>query len=161
MDRLFCPWRYAYVTSIKPSDPGCILCDLAGGETTRDEEELVLSRTDHHFVVLNRYPYNTAHLMIVPNTHTSRLTDLPLPALHEMWELAARAEAVVQEVYRPDGLNMGLNLGRYAGAGIADHLHLHVVPRWPGDTSFISVTGETRVLPETLEQTWTKLRERF
>ena len=160
MDHLFSPWRYAYVTS-QPDGSGCILCRIADGDGSRDEERLVVARARHHFVVLNLYPYSSGHLMIVPYRHVARLGDLGDEALAELSSLAARAEAALGEAYRPEGLNMGLNLGRAAGAGIADHLHLHVVPRWAADTNFMTVAGETRVLPEELHETWRKLRESF
>jgi ATP adenylyltransferase len=160
MDHLFSPWRYAYVTS-KAEDAGCVLCRMAGGDGSRDEEWFVVARARHHFVVLNLYPYNSGHVMIVPYRHVARLSDLGDDALAELARLAARAETALGEVYRPDGLNVGINLGRAAGAGIADHLHLHVVPRWSADTNFVTVAGETRVLPEDLHETWRKLRGRF
>jgi ATP adenylyltransferase len=160
MDHLFRPWRYAYVTSER-AETGCILCDLAASDSSEDGSTFILHRTSHHYLVLNIYPYNTGHLMIVPFLHVARLADLPREALEEMLVIAARAEVVLDEVYRPDGVNLGMNLGRSAGAGIADHVHLHLVPRWAADTNFVTVTGETRVLPEDLHETWRKLYQRF
>lgn len=160
MDQLFRPWRYAYVSATR-SDQGCVLCRIAAGSPEGDRDRLVLGRRDHHFVVLNAFPYNTGHLMIVPYAHVATLADLAPGALGELAELAQRAEAALREAYRPEGFNLGMNLGVSAGAGIADHLHLHVLPRWAGDTNFMSVTGETRVLPEALQDTWTRLAGRF
>lgn len=160
MDHIFSPWRYAYVTSRK-GDDGCVLCGIGADAPSSDEERLVVARGDHAFVVLNLYPYNSGHLMVVPYRHASHLGDLDAAVLAGMGRLAARAEAVLVEVYRPDGVNLGMNLGKAAGAGIEDHLHLHVVPRWIADTNFMTVAGETRVLPEGLRETWRKLRGRF
>ncbi len=160
MDHLFTPWRYAYVSTPRPTE-GCVLCHLASQEPAEDEESFILQRTPHHFLVLNIYPYNTGHLMIVPYLHVARLSALPAESLKEMFDLAARAEKVLADVYRPEGINLGMNLGKCAGAGIADHLHLHVVPRWSADTNFMTVAGETRVLPEELSETWRRLEGRF
>ena len=160
MDHLFTPWRYAYVSNAQ-SSRGCVLCGLASSESSRDEESFILERAQHNFLVLNIYPYNTGHLMIVPYLHVAQLAALPSESLDEMFLLASRAERVFEEVYRPEGINLGMNLGRCAGAGIADHLHLHVVPRWSADTNFMTVVGATRVLPEDLHETWRKLRGRF
>lgn len=160
MDHLFSPWRYAYVTAVRSED-GCVLCGLATGDESDDESGFVVSRTRHHFVVLNVFPYNSGHLMVVPNRHIARLSNLRDEERAEMGSLAARAEAALEAVYRPDGINLGMNLGTSAGAGIAGHLHLHVVPRWAADTNFMTVAGETRVLPEDLRETWRKLRGRI
>jgi len=138
-----------------------VLCELAEEEPSNDAASFILQRARHHFLVLNIYPYNTGHLMIVPYQHVGRLSALPAGAIAEMFDLATRVERVLEEVYRPEGINLGMNLGRCAGAGIADHLHLHVVPRWSGDTSFMTVSGATRVLPEDLTATWNKLQGRF
>ncbi len=159
MDHLFSPWRYAYVTGSREAG-GCVLCELAAADPSEDGASFVVSRHEHHFVVLNIYPYNSGHLMIVPYAHVSRLQDLPEASFPEMGRLAARAERALAEIYRAEGMNVGMNLGRFAGAGIADHLHLHVVPRWSADTNFMTVSGETRVLPESLQETWRKLRGR-
>lgn len=160
MEHVFRPWRYAYVTRERKED-GCVLCDLAAADPREDEATFVVHRARSHYVVLNIYPYNTGHLMIVPFVHVARLADLPGEAMDEMGRLAARAEKVLAEVYQPDGINLGMNLGRSAGAGIADHIHLHLVPRWTADTNFVTVTGGTRVLPEDLHETWRKLQGRF
>jgi ATP adenylyltransferase len=130
-------------------------------EATADEDNLVLYRGRHAYVVLNRFPYSTGHLMVVPYQHLANLSDLPADCLLELMQLAQRAERALGVVYRPGGLNMGLNLGECAGAGIAAHLHLHILPRWPGDASFMTTIGETRVIPEELHDTWAKLKPQF
>lgn len=160
MDRLFRPWRYAYVTSERDT-PGCILCDIANEDPSRDRSRLVVARRPHTFVVLNAYPYNTGHLMIVPQLHVPRITGLPIEVRAEIIELVADVERALEEVYHPDGVNFGMNLGRSAGAGIEDHLHLHAVPRWTGDTNFMTVTSESRVLPEALDDSWSRLHGRL
>ncbi len=160
MDRLFRPWRYAYVARNR-DEGGCILCEIAGCPSEENRRRYVLFRGAHHFVVLNVYPYNSGHVMVVPFLHAARLEDLPSDALAEMAFLAARTERVLRETYRPEGMNLGMNLGAAAGAGIDAHLHLHVVPRWAGDTNFMTVAGESRVLPESLDDTWRKLDGRF
>lgn len=160
MDRLFRPWRYAYVTRERESE-SCVLCEIGRAPGAEDERRFVLHRAEHHFVVLNVFPYNSGHLMVVPYRHSARLADLPPDALSELARLAARSEDVLGTVYGPSGLNLGMNLGAAAGAGIDAHLHLHVVPRWTGDANFMSVAAETRVLPEALEDAWRKLHGRF
>jgi ATP adenylyltransferase len=128
---------------------------------TAEHAAYIVYRGEHCYICLNVYPYSTGHVMIVPYQHLDSLAALPPAAANELIELAQRAETVLREVYRPDGLNMGLNLGEAAGAGIADHIHLHALPRWSGDTNFMTVTAETRVLPEALDVTWSKLRSTF
>jgi ATP adenylyltransferase len=160
MDRLFTPWRYQYVTSLNDQDDGCVLCTLRD-HPERDEENFVLLRTATSYVVLNRYPYTSGHLMVVPHEHVPRLQDLPPEVLREMMVLARQCETCLGQAFRPDGFNLGMNLGRIAGAGFPEHLHLHLVPRWSGDTSFMTVTGETRVVPLTLDQVFATLRPYF
>jgi ATP adenylyltransferase len=158
MDRLWTPWRLGYVTEASSAPVGCIFCDaLARG----DNEPLLIHRGRRTFVILNKFPYNNGHLMIVPDRHVSRLAGLEPDELAELMVLTQTAERVLAAVYAPHGFNMGLNLGKPAGAGVLDHLHLHVVPRWDGDTNFMSVVGETRVLPEELPATVTRLRQAF
>jgi ATP adenylyltransferase len=156
MERLWTPWRLAYVTEASTLSAGCIFCDALEGD-----EPLVVHRTARSFVILNKYPYNNGHLMVVPNRHLGRMADLDEAELLEIGRLAQAAERVLTEVYRPHGFNMGINLGRPAGAGVLDHLHLHVVPRWNGDTNFMAVVGDTRVLPEELSATAERLRAAF
>jgi ATP adenylyltransferase len=159
MERLWTPWRLAYVTeaATTPTD-GCILC---AAQLPGEHASLVVHTGVRAFVILNKFPYNNGHLMIVPHRHASRLTELDADELLELMVLAQTAERALTEVYRPHAFNMGINLGRPAGAGIADHLHLHVVPRWNGDTSFITVFDDTRVLPEGLSATASRLRDAF
>lgn len=159
MDTLWSPWRYRYVTrQDRPS--GCVFCAMAEN-STRDEETLVLGRGEHVYVVLNRFPYSSGHLMVVPYAHVPDLSSLDAPALTEMILRARQAEQALRAVYNPAGLNMGLNLGECAGAGVAAHLHFHVLPRWTGDANFMTTVGETRVIPESLEDSWRKLRQHF
>ncbi len=121
----------------------------------------ILYRAPHNFVCLNRFPYTSGHLMVVPYQHESSLAAVDRTTTHEMMDLAQRAETILSAAYRPDGFNIGLNLGRSAGAGVAGHLHLHALPRWTGDTNFLTTIGETRILPEDLSVTWARLRPAF
>ena len=158
MDRLWTPWRLTYVTDAGGASGGCIFCDaLAGGEA----EPLIVRRGRHAFIILNKFPYNNGHLMVVVNRHVGRLSDMSADEAAEVMALSQAAERALTTVYAPHGFNMGLNLGKPAGAGVLDHLHLHIVPRWNGDTNFMSVVGETRVLPEKLPATAARLREEF
>ena len=143
MERLFAPWRYEYVTSGIDA-PGCVFCSAL--ERVGAEDSLVVSVAPLSFLLMNRYPYNPGHLMVAPRRHVGSLSQATPEELAEMMATARRVEQVLQEVYHPDGVNLGMNLGRPAGAGIVDHIHLHVVPRWTGDTNFMSVVGETRVI---------------
>jgi ATP adenylyltransferase len=154
MDYLWTPWRYAYVSGTE-KPVGCVFCEAA--REKNDEKARIVHRGAHNFVILNTYPYTPGHVMIVPYTHLDELQKLPVDAANEMIALSQRMESVLREVYRPDGINLGMNIGKAAGAGIAGHIHLHVLPRWVADANFVSVIGETRVLPETLETTWKKL----
>jgi ATP adenylyltransferase len=160
MERLWSPWRLAYVTgAVGTENSGrCIFCET-DGEPARDE--LVLVRTPLSYVVLNLYPYNNGHLMVVPRRHVATLASSTSEELGDLMRLTRHAEMALAEAYTPQGINVGINLGRPAGAGIVDHLHVHLVPRWTGDTSFISVVGNTRVLPEELAQTAARLRPIF
>jgi ATP adenylyltransferase len=158
MDYLWTPWRYQYVTNAF-DDSVCVFC--SAHQSADDGATLVVHRGAHNFVILNRFPYTSGHLMVVPYRHVATLIDLSDDALMEMSQLARRAEKHLRAVYHPDGLNLGMNIGKSAGAGIAGHLHLHVLPRWTGDTNFMTVVGETRVVPEALETAWRKLRAAF
>lgn len=153
MERLWSPWRLSYVTGAK-SPPGCIFCSAV---TNSEEEPLVLFRGFASLVILNRFPYNNGHLMVAPSRHVAMLATLTREELTELMVLTQRAEIALDDAYHPDGINVGVNLGRTAGAGIVDHVHVHVVPRWNGDTNFMTVVGEVRVLPETLEATAARL----
>lgn len=163
MDRLYTPWRYDYIKGASGEKTGfgeaCVFCTLASG--TDDEAGFILQRAARNFVVLNIYPYTSGHLMVVPFEHTADFAALDKETSDEMMDLAKRAQGILGEVYRPHGFNLGMNLGRAAGAGVSDHLHLHVLPRWSGDSNFMTTVGETRVIPEDLRTTYDKLRGRF
>ena len=157
MDRLWSPWRYRYVSGdVQPG--GCIFCTKPGDA---DKDALILFRGRLNFALLNLFPYTTGHLMVAPYAHIANFEDLPEETAVEMLTLARRAVRCLKRVYRPEGLNLGVNLGQCAGAGIADHLHMHVLPRWTGDANFLSTIGETRVMPEDLGETWRKLSAAF
>lgn len=161
MQRLWSPWRSKYIASGVDSNAAeCVFCRI-GARPDQDEENFVLHRAEHAFVVLNLYPYITGHLMIVPYLHTSELDVLAKEITDEMMDLTKRAQAALREVYSPSGFNLGMNLGSAAGAGIADHVHIHFLPRWSGDTNFMTTVGDSRVIPEALEVTYGKLRPRF
>ena len=158
MDFLWSPWRYRYVSQASKA-ASCFLCDKAAEQ--RDRENYVLCRGRLNFVLLNLFPYTSGHLMIAPYAHVAGLGDLTPETLAEMMELAQRAERALQQAYRPDGLNLGMNLGQAAGAGVAGHVHLHILPRWFADSNFMTTVAETRVLPEDLPTTYEKLRALF
>lgn len=185
MDRLWTPWRFAYVTKADtmprpgiperlaayPGDSGCVFCNLIASADyaiahgmAADEAEaaagLVL-RAKTCYVCLNAYPYTSGHVMVVPYAHLDRLSKLPVEASHEMMDLAQETEQVLEGLYRPHGLNFGMNLGEAAGAGVAGHIHLHGLPRWAGDTNFMTTVAETRVLPEDLSITWRRIRDAY
>lgn len=163
MDRLWTPWRYQYISGAageSKADDGCVLCRLAD-DRENDEQNFLIHRAARNYVVLNLYPYTSGHLMIVPYAHEAALDSLDKDTTDELMDLAKRAQAALREAYRPEGFNLGMNLGRVAGAGVAGHVHLHVLPRWGGDANFMSVVGETRVLPEDLPTTYKKLRAHF
>jgi ATP adenylyltransferase len=155
---LFTPWRFEYLTSPK-KDQSCIFCVAA---TSGDlEGTLTLHRDDHILVMLNRYPYSNGHLMVAPVEHVSRLWNTADDTLHAVIRWTAETQRILSDTYRAEGFNIGMNIGRAAGAGFADHYHMHVVPRWEGDSNFMSVTGDTRLVPEDLNSTWKKLRPKF
>jgi ATP adenylyltransferase len=156
MDYLWTPWRYAYVSGTEKTT-GCVFCDAA--KEKDDSKTRIAYRGVRCFVILNAYPYTPWHVMVVPYMHLDELRKLPSPAANEMMALSQRMESVLRELYHPDGINLGMNIGKAAGAGIAGHIHMHVLPRWVADANFMSVVGETRVLPETLDVTWGKIRE--
>ena len=158
MDYLWTPWRFQYMSQVSEGkQPECIFCDAVA--RNRDDETLLVYRGKKVFVILNRFPYTSGHVMIVPYTHVAELQACELGALHEMMELAQKLESIYRKEYKPDGMNLGMNLGRAAGAGVAGHLHLHVLPRWFGDSNFMTVIGETRVHPEELSTTYSRLRK--
>ena len=163
MEYVWSPWRYQYVTAGTKEPEGgepCLFCRVTGhakAAQPSDRENLIVQRGERNFVLLNRYPYSSGHLMIAPYEHVATLEDARSETLEELIRLAQRGEAALRRVYRAGGFNLGFNIGQCAGAGIAGHIHMHVLPRWTGDTSFITTVGETRVLPEDLETTWEKL----
>lgn len=156
MDILWSPWRFGYVSEAAKSDR-CVFCEKAAADASRDREHLVLHRAHSNFVILNLYPYTTGHTMIAPYAHVPDLVHLETETLLEMMELAKKVELALEVNYHPEGYNLGMNLGKCAGAGVADHLHLHILPRWTGDSNFMTVVGETRVQPEDLLTTYDKL----
>jgi ATP adenylyltransferase len=185
MDLLWTPWRYRYVTTadkaIRPGVPrsledwqgdlGCVFCNLlaavdhaiANGKSV-DEAEMaagLVFRGTECFVCLNAFPYTSGHVMAIPHAHEASLAALPVAAAHELMELAQKTERVLTALYSPHGINFGMNLGQAAGAGVANHLHLHALPRWIGDTNFMTTVAETRVMPEDLDITWQRMRTAF
>jgi ATP adenylyltransferase len=157
MDYLWTPWRYQYMAQVTGGkQPACIFCDALA--RNNDAETFIVHRGAKAFVILNRFPYTSGHVMIVPYAHVAELHLCDAASLGEMLELAQRMEAIYKANYKPDGMNLGMNLGRAAGAGVAGHLHLHMLPRWIGDSNFMTVTGETRVHPEDLPSTYKKIR---
>jgi ATP adenylyltransferase len=164
MDRLWSPWRYDYIKSGSDDETGqanpCIFCSLPQ-QPADDEKNYIVHRGAHNFVVLNIYPYISGHLLIVPYAHLGELDSAPKETTDELMDLTKRCQTILRDVYRPHGFNLGMNLGRSAGAGVADHIHQHILPRWTGDANFMSTIGETRVIPEDLSETYRKLRERF
>ena len=184
MDRIWTPWRYTYVTQADEAgrkgiaaelapyyneDRQCVFCNLlasvdaaiAGGMDREAAERagLLVARGEHNYLCLNRFPYTSGHVMVVPYAHEASLARLASEVASEMMAMAQQAERALAEVYHADGYNFGLNLGRSAGAGVQNHLHMHALPRWTGDTNFMTVVGETRVLPEDLAVTWERVRK--
>jgi ATP adenylyltransferase len=185
MDQLWSPWRFAYVTTADgaprpgvptqlnawPGDLGCVFCNLIAsvdfaiehGMSVDEAEEAggLVKRGKHCFICLNAYPYTSGHVMVMPYAHLDRIAKLESDAAHELMDLAQDTERALEQLYRPHGFNFGLNLGQAAGAGVAGHLHMHAMPRWIGDTNFMTTVAETRVLPEDLGTTWRRLRATF
>ena len=163
MDRLWSPWRAEYIASGgtgKSESRSCIFCKLHA-DISNDETNHVIYRASSCFIVLNRYPYISGHLLIVPNEHVGELDSAPKETTDELMDLTKRAQTALRETYHPDGFNVGMNLGQAAGAGIVDHIHIHVLPRWLGDTNFMTSITESRVIPEDLATTYCKLRGKF
>jgi ATP adenylyltransferase len=160
VDRLWTPWRATWIEgdATTPQD-GCFLC--TGPAAHDDRANLIVFRSSNAFVVLNRYPYNSGHLMVAPYAHTGDLAGLDPSIANDMMAVTQRSVDVLQRAYHPDGFNVGMNLGKAAGAGVPDHLHIHVVPRWNGDTNFMPIVAETKVLPESLEHTYDRLEPLF
>jgi ATP adenylyltransferase len=157
MDYIFTPWRYAYLTTAGKA-PGCIFCEVV---QRSDRDALIVHRGEHCFIILNAFPYTSGHVMIVPYEHVDQLQKLSPAAATEMMSLSQRMERTLRAAYKPDGINLGMNIGSAAGAGVAGHIHMHALPRWIADSNFITVVAETRVLPEDLATTWEKLRTHF
>ena len=159
MDHIWSPWRYRFITEGSPKG-GCVFCRLAE-DTANDESNFVVHRAAKNFVILNLYPYTCGHMMVVPYAHVSKLGAADEETTSEMMRLVRLAETALEGLYHPPGINLGMNIGAAAGAGSADHIHMHVLPRWMGDANFLSTIGETRILPEELPVTWSRLREFF
>ncbi len=157
MNTLWAPWRIEYI--VQKKEDGCIFCTKP--QQNKDQQNLILFRGDYCYVIMNYYPYNNGHIMVVPYKHTSKMSDLSKDEYTEMMALLNQCITVLQEEMTPNGFNIGMNLGDVAGAGVKDHLHFHIVPRWKGDMNFMPVTSHTKVIPEALEETWKKLKRRF
>lgn len=157
MERLWAPWRMEYIRNSEGG--GCVFC--IGSDAGTDRERLVLCRTPHSFVIMNRYPYSNGHLMVAPFRHTAELNDLTDDEMLDLFKTLSLCRNVLRETLRPGGFNVGINLGRDAGAGVDDHLHIHIVPRWQGDTNFMTVIADLRVIPEELRTTYDTLRPAF
>lgn len=157
MNHLWSPWRMEYIENSK--EDGCIFCDAQEKEDSA--ENLIAFRGEHAYVILNRYPYTSGHLMVVPFRHEATLEGLDPQTRAEMMELTTRCMTVLRKVYNPQAFNLGANIGEAAGAGVKEHVHIHIVPRWAGDTNFMSAVGKTRVLPELLEQTYERVKNGF
>jgi len=158
MDRIFTPWRYAYVSQAENA-PGCIFCNLP--RENDDRKARIVHRGEHCYIVLNAFPYTSGHVMVVPYAHLDTLAQLPQPVAAEMMVLTQRMESVLRAAYKPEGVNVGMNIGKAAGAGVAGHIHMHVLPRWTADSNFMTTVAETRVLPEDLAVTWERLTKAF
>ena len=156
MDFIWSPWRYAYLASGGTKPSSCVFC--VTDDRTHDRERLIAFRGTYNFVILNLFPYTSGHVMVAPYDHMDTISVAKAEQLSEMMQLAQRMVGVLKKLYNPDGFNLGMNLGSAAGAGIREHFHLHVVPRWVGDANFMSITGETRVLPEELSVTYNRIK---
>ena len=159
MDYIWSPWRMEYISRSDQKTSRCIFCDAL--QDNKDPENFIVHRASQGFVILNRYPYTSGHLMVVPYAHQSSFDILESETRAELMELMAHAVKVLGDLYNPAGFNVGANIGTAAGAGVTGHIHFHVLPRWIGDTNFMTTLASTRVLPEPLEDTYTKLRSRW
>lgn len=160
MENLWTPWRFHYISASNPPD-GCVFCRILDSGPDKDPENLIVHRGKHCFVILNRFPYTSGHLMVVACRHISSLSEADPEELHELMLMARRCEKALKGIYNPEGFNIGINLGKCAGAGVESHLHLHVIPRWTGDSNFVAVSGQTRIIPELLEDTFNKVSKCF
>ena len=159
MEQIWAPWRIRYIEIAKAGAEGCFLCEKP--EENKDVENYILYRGEKNFIILNSYPYNPGHLMVAPYRHVASLDELTKDEMGEHFETVSRAVEVLKKVFNPGGFNVGINLGRAAGAGLADHIHTHVVPRWVGDTNFMPAVADVRVLPQALAETYDKLKDKF
>ena len=161
MDVLWSPWRYDYIKSDKndtsAKSSGCVFCNILNNSAT-DEESFILYRAEFNFVILNIYPYISGHLMIIPYEHLADLDQAPKETTDELMDLTKKCQSIFRKVYEPQGINLGMNLGKAAGAGVAEHFHLHFLPRWIGDANFMTAIGQTRTVPESLQTTYEKLK---
>jgi ATP adenylyltransferase len=160
VDVLWSPWRYDYITGGTAEKSGCVFCRILENSAS-DEENYILHRAEFNFVILNIYPYGTGHLMVIPYSHIADLSMADMRTTAEMMELTKTAQRALAETYEADGFNIGMNLGKAAGAGVADHYHMHVLPRWIGDVNFLTSIGQTRNVPEPLNATYQKLKGKF
>jgi ATP adenylyltransferase len=163
VDLLWSPWRYSYIKSDKKLDEkstGCVFCDLLS-DSASDEEKFILHRAEFNFVILNIYPYISGHLMIIPYKHLADLDQADKKTTDELMDLTKHCQTALRKVYQPDGINLGMNFGKAAGAGVAEHYHLHLLPRWIGDANFMTAIGQTRTIPESLQTTYEKLKTQF
>jgi ATP adenylyltransferase len=161
VDILWSPWRYDYISRGSETPPaGCVFCEILNSSAT-DEDKFILKRAEFNFVLLNIYPYTSGHLMVVPYDHVGSLDSAPKATTDEMMDLIRRAETAITEAYQPDGINIGMNLGKAAGAGVDGHFHTHALPRWIGDANFMTAIGQTRTIPESLTVTYERLRTKF
>jgi ATP adenylyltransferase len=164
VDVLWSPWRYDYIKSAENSSTaqtsGCVFCDVLNNLAI-DEENFIVHRAGFNFVILNIYPYISGHLMIVPYAHLSNIDEAPKETTDELMDLTKKCQGVLREVYQPHGMNIGMNFGKAAGAGVAEHFHLHILPRWVGDANFMTAIGETRTIPESLKTTYEKIKGKF
>ncbi len=158
MDYLWTPWRYQYISEIGATEGECVFCRLPQFD---EADVFIVLRGEYNYIVLNKFPYTSGHCMIIPYRHFGLFSEIRPEEMSEMMALAQLQQCALTEIYRPEGFNIGWNQGRCAGAGVADHIHLHIVPRWVGDSNLVGVIGETRTLPEDLKTTWTKLKLHF
>ncbi len=157
MEYIWAPWRIEYIKSVKPAD--CFLCTHSAQD--KDVENLLLFRGTDNFIIMNRYPYNPGHLLVAPYRHIASLEELTVAERNEHFELVSRCVSVLKSAFKPGGFNIGANLGKVAGAGVEDHYHSHIVPRWDGDTNYVPVLGDVRVVPQALAETYDALRDKF
>jgi len=157
---MWSPWRIKYIED-GLKERGCIFCNRIEKSSDNDEDNLILFRGEKAFVIMNAYPYNNAHLMVLPKRHVANIEDLSEEEITEMMVLVQRATKSLRKIYKPDGFNIGINMGKAAGAGVEAHIHIHIVPRWNGDTNFMTVIGDVRVIPEDLISSYKKIKENF